>query len=989
MPEPKAAQRRIILLILIAGAVAALSATAELLMAAPGSTDASAILGQAAFTLNAANFVDAAGLAHPRAIAIDPVASTIHIYVADFDNSRVLGWASETGFASAAPADIVIGQNDFNSYACNQNGGPTSATLCNPAGVAVDAAENLYIGDTGNNRVLVYRNPFQTRTLTGQHAGFSASIVFGQQGSMTSATTNLGGVSADSLWAPQGLAVDPSGDLFVLDSGNNRVLLYFAPLPLTGGTPGTPGSTADTTADVVFGQTSFSANQCNQGGAASTSTLCFGSPNGLGLALDTTSNLPGGNLFVADNANARALEFNGSFGAKGANDTTADLVFTGNGLSGPFGAAVDSGGNFFLSSSLSGQVLVYEEAVALQNTTPNLAIGNAAALNPSAASLAFPEGLAIDAQNRLYVADAGNHRALQYASPLTPGTTASAVAGQHDFVHNAANFVDAIGLDSPGTVAIDESAGTAHPTIYIADTANNRVLGWTNAASFANAQPADIVIGQRNAFSYVCNQSPNAAPSASTLCAPVGVAVDGAGNLYVADEGNNRVLEYTAPITSGMAASIVLGQNTAGNFTAHACNGGLAASATTLCQPYGVGLDAAGHLYIADAGNNRVLEFGSPLGGSVAANRVFGQPSMTSNACNDGTAAGDANGLGPDSLCFPVAAAADSNGNLYVADQKNNRVLEYSAPLATDAIADRVFGQTDMTSNQPNLGGVPSDASLDSPAGVATDFFANLYVADAGNNRVLEYDTPLNTTSGEAGAGDSLADFVFGQNGQFTTSNANDGTDASDVNGLGPDSLRGPLGLAVDSAGDLYVADTGNNRMLEYAMPVPIPTPTATVTATTTATLTSTATATATATVTATSTLTQTATATRSATSTRTPTPTRTFGFQPPPTRTATRTATRTRTPTISASRTPTRTPTLSRTRTPTPSRSATGTRTPTPSRTPTPTPSRTATLTPTPTPSGSGAPTPSRTATRTATPTATSGFGFFAPGALRTERRF
>ena len=135
-----------------------------------------------------------------------------------------------------------------------------------------------------------------------------------------------------------------------------------------------------------------------------------------------------------------------------------------------------------------------------------------------------------------------------------------------------------------------------------------------------------------------------------------------------------------------------------------------------------------------------------------AANRVFGQGgSFTSNTANNG-------GVSADSLEFPKGVAVDADGNLYVADNGNNRVLEYNTPLTSDTTADIVFGQGgSFTSN--NIG-VSAD-SLHSPTGIALDAGSDLYVADNVNNRVLEYNTPLTT--------DTTADAVFGQGGIFAS----------------------------------------------------------------------------------------------------------------------------------------------------------------------------------------------------------------------------
>ncbi|MGD1027263.1 choice-of-anchor D domain-containing protein [Candidatus Binatus soli] len=303
--------------------------------------------------------------------------------------------------------------------------------------------------------------------------------------------------------------------------------------------------------------------------------------------------------------------------------------------------------------------------------------------------------------------------------------------------------MDAKGLSSPDAVAIDASATPNR--VYVADENNNRVLGWTDADSFTNGAPADLVIGQPDFISSNCN-----ATGAGSLCKPNGVAVDGAGNLYVADGTNSRVLEYNAPLSTGAAANMVFGQG--GSFTSNACNfdGGdilpalRSPSANDLCSPSGVAVDGAGNLYVADGSNNhRVLEYNTPLNagsgeigaGDTTADTVFGQGgNFTSRKCNDG-------GISASSLCVPTGVAVDASGNVYVADSVNDRVLEYNTPLSTGTIGDRVFGTCASFTSFACTG--ISANSLSDPKGVAVDESGNLYVADFGNSRVLKYNQPL------------------------------------------------------------------------------------------------------------------------------------------------------------------------------------------------------------------------------------------------------
>ena len=162
---------------------------------------------------------------------------------------------------------------------------------------------------------------------------------------------------------------------------------------------------------------------------------------------------------------------------------------------------------------------------------------------------------------------------------------------------------------------MDALTGAPHRHVYVADTTNNRVLGWNDVSSFTSAQPANIVFGQPDLFSYKCNNgvaaSDLAGLGADSLCGPARMAVDRAGNLYVADAGNNRVLVYNTPLNAASgepgagdaSADFVYGQG--GSFTSRGSNLD-GAGATTLSNPAAVALDGGGNIYIADTGNNRV-----------------------------------------------------------------------------------------------------------------------------------------------------------------------------------------------------------------------------------------------------------------------------------------------------------------------------------------------------------------------------------------------
>jgi hypothetical protein len=241
-------------------------------------------------------------------------------------------------------------------------------------------------------------------------------------------------------------------------------------------------------------------------------------------------------------------------------------------------------------------------------------------------------------------------------------------------------------------------------------------------------------------------------------------------------------------------ADVVLGQ---ADFLGNAPHEGGAVSAAGFSQPFGLALDPAGNLYVVDYGDSRVLRFAPPFVTNMNASQVFGQPNFTSNTANNG-------GISASTLNAPGYAKVDAAGNLYVTDYTNNRVLVYNTPLSSDTVADRVFGQPNFTTSTANTGGI-SAQTMNNPDGIAFDAAGNLYISDQANHRILVFFSPLTSTG--------TANRVFGQGGNFTSNNANNG-------GRSAGSLRLPTGLALDAKGNLYVCDNFNNRILSYDHPL-------------------------------------------------------------------------------------------------------------------------------------------------------------------------
>ncbi len=298
----------------------------------------------------------------------------------------------------------------------------------------------------------------------------------------------------------------------------------------------------------------------------------------------------------------------------------------------------------------------------------------------------------------------------------------------------------------------------------------------------------DRIVGQANGTTNLPNSG---GLNASALNKPTATAFDAAGNMYIADFGNHRVLGYRSPYTTDLVADVVIGHP---DFNSDIENSG-GVSASSLGNPREVTVDSNGNLWVADVNNHRVLEYDRPFETDSVADFVLGQESFTSTDHIPDRA--DAS-----SLYYPTDIAVDKNGNVWVGDSGNYRVLGYNQPLATrDRIADRVVGQANFTDHTYER------TALDKqfyPAGIALDTHGNLWVVDSPWNRVLEFEDPSRF--------DATADRLIGQPSyDGFQANYSGSTDASGLNQ--------PSGIFVDVNGNVYVSDSGNNRVLMYVSP--------------------------------------------------------------------------------------------------------------------------------------------------------------------------
>ena len=258
----------------------------------------------------------------------------------------------------------------------------------------------------------------------------------------------------------------------------------------------------------------------------------------------------------------------------------------------------------------------------------------------------------------------------------------------------------------------------------------------------------------------------NGPATSAQLNSPSGVALDSFGNLYIADQNNNRI----RMVSPAGAITTVAGNGSPGYSADN-----VPATSSELNYPTGVAADSSGNLYIADTLNNRIREVSGGTITTVAGNGTY-------NHTGDGGPATSAE------LYNPQGVALDSNGTLYIADTDNNCIRAVSRGTITTVAG--------TTQNFSGDGGPATSAKLDDPGGVATDPAGNVYIADSANNRVRKF-APGGNISTIAGNGGDL----FSGDGGLAISAQ----------------LSGPWGVAVDPSGTLYFADSNNNRIREIS----------------------------------------------------------------------------------------------------------------------------------------------------------------------------
>ena len=324
-------------------------------------------------------------------------------------------------------------------------------------------------------------------------------------------------------------------------------------------------------------------------------------------------------------------------------------------------------------------------------------------------------------------------------------------------------------INSPQDVAVDGSGN-----LYIADSNNDRVRK-VDAAGVITTVAGTGIEG------YGGDGGPAASAQLDT---PRGVAVDGLGNLYIADSGNHRVRKVDA---AGVITTV------AGTTRGFSGDGGPAASAQ-LNQPFRVAADGVGQLYIADTFNYRIRKVDSA--GVITS--VAGMGSGAGYSGDGGQATSASISL------VRGGVALDGLGNLYIADSGNRLVRKVDAAGVITTVAGMV------ARGFSGDGGPAVSAQMRAPRGVAADGLGNLYIADTWNNRIRKVDAAGVITT-VAGTGPTVIAGV--SPGEY----GGDGGAATAAR------LHHPRGLALDGSGNLYIADSSNHRIRKVTFPPPSP----------------------------------------------------------------------------------------------------------------------------------------------------------------------
>jgi sugar lactone lactonase YvrE len=628
-----------------------------------------------------------------------------NLFIADLDNHRVFKVDSVGQLTVVAG----VGLSGF----CGDGGPATAACLNSPIGVAVDGAGNLFIADLGNRRIRKVNAAGIITTVAGTGvAGFSG---------------DGGPATAARLSAPGAVVLDGVGNLFIADRDNHRIRKVNAAGIITtvagtgvfsfcgDGGPAIAACLASPTDVAVDGVgnlfitdiSNVRVRKVDTAGiittVAGTGFVGFSGDGGPatvarlwnpdGVAVDGT-----GNLFIADRDNHRIRKVdstgiittvagNGfsSFCGDGGLAITACLRF-------PTGVAVSGAGNLLVVDTLNRRIRKVDTAGIITTVAGNGTTGFCGDGGPATdACMPGPLGVAANSMGDLFITDPQRIRKVDAAGTITTvaGTAVAGFSGDGGPA-TAARLFNPYGITADG-------AGN----LFIADQSNRRIRKVDTAGTITTVAGTGV-----GGFS-----GDGGPATAARLFNPIDVAVDGAGNLFIADRSNHRIRKVD---TSGIITTV------AGTGVGGFSGDGGPATAAQLLNPFSVAVDSVGNLFIADIGNLRIRKVDSTgIITTVAGTGVAGF-------------SGDGGPATAARLWNPVGVAVDGTGNFFIADSSNLRIRKVDpAGTITTVAGNGTFGFC-------GDGGPATAACLGNVWDVAVDGACNLFIADANNLRIRQ-----------------------------------------------------------------------------------------------------------------------------------------------------------------------------------------------------------------------------------------------------------
>jgi trimeric autotransporter adhesin len=630
----------------------------------------------------------------------------------------------------------------------------TSAPLREPISVAVDGSGNLYIADQADSRI----RKVDPNGIISTYAGTGLPGFSGDRGPANAAQIN----------GPAGIALDAKGNMYVADEGNAVIRRI----------------SADGTIDTIAGN----GNPIAAGDNGPATSAQF---DPVAIAVDAH-----GNYYIADGINYRIRKVDtngiittiagiGRYGYSGDNGpaTSAAIDFVTD-------LVVDSAGNIYLADYYNSAVRKID-TTGMITTIAGTDFGVYDDGVPATQAVMIPSAVALDGSGNLYISDVDlNHTVIRRVDLSTGLIYTVAGTGQVGFQGDG-GVATAAELNDPNGLAFNSGV------LYVADTGNARVrkVAGNTIATVAGTSirdngpatmaflnfPEGLAIDSSGDL-LVADTGNNAARRfrlggnintfGQLLGSPFGAAVDQSGNFYVTDEEPSFPSEnpHVLKLEPDGTTSIIAGTGPDGY-----AGDGLQAAGAGINLPRGLAVDTTGNIYLADFGDNRVRIIDTQ--GVIQTIAGNGKPLFSGDG-GPAIAAG----------INPVDVAVDSQGDVFVLDQANNRVRK----IAPNGNISTVVGNG-LPGYQGD-GGPATAAELNLPTGIAIDQAGNLYIADEGNEVVRRV-----TTGG-------LISTIAG-NGTMTPSSGDGGPATA--------AALDPWSIAVDAAGNVYVTDSFNDRVRE------------------------------------------------------------------------------------------------------------------------------------------------------------------------------